>query len=50
MTMAQGWQELTVSDDARNDAEELRRRMAEDGYLFFRKLVKPDVMISLRRF
>lgn len=46
--MAQEWQEFKTSD-ARLDAEELRQRMAEDGYLFFRKLVNPDQMISLRR-
>ena len=47
--MAAGLQEFRVSNDALLDAEELRRRMAEEGYLFFRRLVDPDVMLSLRR-
>jgi hypothetical protein len=46
--MADRWQEFRVSNDARNDAQELRRRMAEDGYVFFRRLVNPDAMMSLR--
>jgi ectoine hydroxylase-related dioxygenase (phytanoyl-CoA dioxygenase family) len=41
--------ELRVSDDARDDAEELRRRLAQEGYLFFRRLLHPDKMMSLRR-
>ncbi len=42
-------QELRVSNDARNDAGELRHRVEEDGYLFFRKLLNPDRLMDLRR-
>ena len=38
--------ELRVSNDAMNDAVELQRRIAEEGYLFFRRLQDPD---KLRR-
>ena len=43
------WRELRVSNDARDDAEELRRRMDLDGYLFFRQLQRPDLLCELRR-
>lgn len=43
------WIELRESNDARDDAEELRRRLDQDGYLFFRKLQDPDRLWSLRR-
>jgi hypothetical protein len=42
-------QELKESNDARDDVVELRRRMSEDGYLFFRRLLDPDQLMSLRR-
>ena len=41
--------ELTVSNDVRNDIEELRRRLNEDGYLFFRRLLDPDSLLKMRR-
>ncbi len=41
--------ELRVSNDAINDSEELRRRISEEGYLFFRKLQNPDKLWDLRR-
>lgn len=41
--------ELLESNDVLHDADELRRRMDEDGYLFFRKLVDPDALGELRR-
>jgi Phytanoyl-CoA dioxygenase (PhyH) len=41
--------ELEVSNDALDDAGELRRRMAEGGYLFFRRLLDPDALLALRR-
>jgi hypothetical protein len=47
--MNREWKEFRVSNDARSDAEELRRRMAEEGYLFFRRLIEPGTMLSLRR-
>jgi hypothetical protein len=47
--MTQGWKEFRVSDDAKHDPVELRRRMADEGYLFFKRLLNPDPMISLRR-
>ena len=40
--------EFRVSNDASDDAEELRRRIADDGYLFFRKLQDPDQLRQLR--
>ena len=43
------WSELRVSDEARDDREELRRRLEEDGYLFFRRLQDPDRLLALRR-
>ena len=43
------WAELRVSDDAREDPVELRRRLDLDGYLFFRRLQDPDRLRDLRR-
>ena len=42
-------EELRVSNDAMNDAVELQRRIAEEGYLFFRRLQDPDKLRALRR-
>ena len=41
--------ELRVSNDAMHDPEELRHRIAEEGYLFFKKLQNPDKLWALRR-
>ena len=41
--------ELRVSNDAMNDPQELQRRIADDGYLFLRRLVNPHKMLELRR-
>ena len=41
--------ELRVSNDAMLDGDELRRRLADEGYLFFKKLQDPDKMFALRR-
>ena len=41
--------ELRVSDDAFDDREELRRRLADEGYLFFRGLQDADRLRALRR-
>lgn len=41
--------EFRVSNDARDDVAELRQRLDEDGYLFFRRLLDPDRLLSLRR-
>ena len=41
--------ELRESNKARNDIEELRRRLDEDGYLFFRRLMNPDRLLDMRR-
>lgn len=41
--------ELRESNDVRHDADELRRRLNDDGYLFFRRLIDPDRLLSLRR-
>ena len=40
--------ELRVSNEVRNDIDELRRRLDEDGYLFFRQLLDPDRLMKLR--
>ena len=37
------------SQPALGEAEELRRRMRRDGYLFFRGLLQRDVVLGLRR-
>jgi hypothetical protein len=47
--MPEQLKELRVSNAARNDPEELRRRMAEEGYLFFKQLQNPDKLRTLRR-
>ena len=41
--------ELRVSNDARDNIAELRQRLENDGYLFFRRLLEPDRLWSLRR-
>ena len=43
------WIEFKVSNDALDDVEELRRRIDEDGYLFFRHLQDPGKLLALRR-
>ncbi len=48
-TESEGWRELHASNDACDDAEELRRRLDRDGYLFFRQLQRPDLLRALRR-
>lgn len=40
---------LRVSNDAMNEPEELRRRINDEGYLFFKKLQDPDKLWNLRR-
>jgi hypothetical protein len=40
---------FTVSNDAVDDGDELRLRLAEDGYLFIRRLVDPQGLAELRR-
>ena len=47
--MAAQLKELRVSNDAMNDPEELRRRIKDEGYLFFKKLQAPDKLWDLRR-
>lgn len=47
--MTETWQEFRVSNDAKDDVEELRRRLDDDGYLFFRHLQNPEKLLSLRR-
>ncbi len=41
--------ELHISNDAMNHPEELRLRMSEEGYLFFKRLQNPDKLWALRR-
>lgn len=40
---------LRISNEAMDDPAELRRRMADEGYLFFKRLQNPDKMRELRR-
>ncbi|NRA40138.1 MAG: phytanoyl-CoA dioxygenase family protein [Planctomycetes bacterium] len=40
---------LRISNDAINDGDELRRRLAEDGYLFLRRIHDLDMMRDLRK-
>lgn len=40
--------ELRISNDAMNNPEELRIRIAEEGYLFFKKLQDPGKLWALR--
>ena len=47
--MAGKLKELKVSNDAINDPQELRRRIQDEGYLFFRKLQDADKLWDLRR-
>ncbi len=46
--MAEEIRELRVSNDAMNDPFELQRRIADEGYLFFKRLQNPDKMRELR--
>ena len=47
--MADKLKEMRVSNDAMNDQEELRRRIAAEGYLFFRGLQRREKILELRR-
>lgn len=40
---------LIESNDIQHDADALNRRLDEDGYLFFRRLLNPEALIELRR-
>jgi hypothetical protein len=42
-------EQLRVSNDAMNDPAELRRRMADSGYLFFKQLQNPAKLRTLRQ-
>ena len=41
--------ELRVSNDAFDDPSEIRRRMDQEGYLFFKGLQDKDKLMSLRK-
>ena len=41
--------ELRISNDAMNNPQELRHRLSEEGYLFFKRLQDPDKLWALRR-
>ena len=41
--------ELIASNDIRDDSVAMNTRLEEDGYLFFRRLLDPDQLWSLRR-
>jgi ectoine hydroxylase-related dioxygenase (phytanoyl-CoA dioxygenase family) len=47
--MQESLAELRDSGDAVDDGTELRRRIAADGYLFFRNLLDPELVRALRR-
>jgi hypothetical protein len=47
--MSEQLKELRVSNEAGDDPEELRRRLADEGYLFFTRLQPPDKLRELRR-
>ena len=47
--MTETVQPFLVSNDALDDAAELRRRLADDGYVFFKRLLDPDRVLELRR-
>ena len=47
--MKDNWEEFRGSNDCKDDAEELRRRLAEEGYLFFEKFQDPDKLLALRK-
>jgi len=47
--MSEEVKELRVSNDAMHDPMELRRRIADEGYLFFKRLQNPDKLRELRR-
>jgi len=47
--MSDNLKELRVSNDAIDDAAELRRRIADEGYLFFKRLQNSDKLLDLRR-
>lgn len=47
--MSTEFQEFRVSNDAMEDAEELRRRMDAEGYLFFRALQDAGKLWALRK-
>src|ERR671915_406634 len=42
-------QPFLVSNDLLDDPEALRARARRDGYLFFRALLSPEAVLSLRR-
>ncbi len=46
--MADRMYELRDSNDAKDDSVELRRRIADEGYLFFRRLIEPSALLALR--
>jgi len=47
--MASNLKPFLESNDALSDAAELQRRMAQDGYLFFRSLIDPASLLEVRR-
>ena len=42
-------EELRVSNDALEDHVELQRRLVEEGYVFFKGLLKREKLLNLRR-
>lgn len=47
--MAEGFSPFCVSDDIRYSAADLKDRLAEDSYLFFRGLVPAEAVLQVRR-
>tara|TARA_B100001093_G_scaffold381261_1_gene366782 strand:+ start:672 stop:1775 length:1104 start_codon:yes stop_codon:yes gene_type:complete len=48
-TMEPEFNELRISNDAKDDPEELKRRIYDEGYLFFKQLLNSDKLLELRR-
>ncbi|MEM1128599.1 MAG: phytanoyl-CoA dioxygenase family protein [Bacteroidota bacterium] len=48
-TRPEAFGELATANALLGDPEALRQRMADDGYLFFRRLLDPEVVLRARR-
>ena len=43
------YQELRISNDIMEDADALRERIDDEGYLFFKQLQRPEKLLELRQ-
>ena len=48
-TMEREFNELRISNDAKDEPKELKRRIYDEGYLFFKQLLNSDKLLELRR-